>query len=111
MNLNTCLLARTADPLGLPVLRTEQHPRGLGATRPTVAEALPAATRAFTKMSFSGCDGSDFDAALASSGRRQVGLIGMEAPICVLQTALDLRLSGHQVLVVEDAICSRRLEN
>ena len=109
--LNTCLLARTAGLLGLPVLQTEQHPRGLGATHPTVVQALPAATSAFTKMSFSCCDDPDFNAALASSGRRHVVLVGMEAHICVLQTALDLRLSGHQVFVVEDAICSRRLEN
>ena len=109
--LNTVLLARTADLLGLPILHTEQYPRGLGPTHPTVAGALPATISTFTKMGFSCCDGADFNAAVNASGRRQWILVGMEAHICVLQTALDLRQAGHQVFVVEDAICSRRLEN
>ena len=108
---NTCLLARAAGLLELPVLHTEQYPRGLGATHALVTEALPAHTQTFDKMTFSCCGKDDFAAALAATGRRQVVLVGMEAHICVLQTALDLRANGYAVFVVEDAICSRRLEN
>lgn len=109
--LNATLLARTATVLALPVLHTEQYPQGLGATHPTVAEALPASRQSFTKTAFSCCDGQDFSAALDKLARRQVVLVGMEAHICILQTAFDLRARGLDVFVVEDAICSRRLEN
>lgn len=109
--LNASLLARAAGLLDVPVLRTEQYPQGLGPTHAAVAEVLPPATRSFTKTAFSCCDTADFSTALASLARGQVVLVGMEAHICILQTAFDLRAQGLQVLVVEDAICSRRLEN
>ena len=109
--LNTTLLAKSAGLLGIPVLKTEQYPQGLGATHATVASALPAGTTAFEKMSFSCCDAAGFAEAIADSGRRQLILVGMEAHVCVLQTAFDLAGARFDVLVVEDAICSRRLEN
>lgn len=108
---NTALLARSAGLLGVPVLQTEQYPEGLGPTHPTVAAALPGGTQRFTKTTFS-CGGADgFMSALAANARQQVVLVGMEAHVCVLQTALDLVTAGCEVFVVEDGICSRRLEN
>ena len=109
--LNAVLLARTAGLLGLPVLHTEQYPKGLGATITNVAQALPAGTTMIEKTVFSCAGAPAFMAALEASGRRQVVLAGMEAHICVLQTALALAAAGYEVLVVEDAVCSRRLEN
>ncbi|MEQ8233413.1 MAG: isochorismatase family protein [Gammaproteobacteria bacterium] len=109
--LNTTLLARSSGLLDIPVFKTEQYPQGLGATHATVAEALPPATTTFEKQSFSCCGAEGFEAALRSSAREQVVLVGMEAHVCVLQTALDLQRAGLEVFVVEDAICSRRLEN
>ena len=109
--LNATLLARAAGLLELPVLCTEQYPQGLGATHPSVAEALPRTTPKFTKSAFSCCDAQDFNVALSELARNQVVLVGMEAHICILQTAFDLRARGLTVFVVEDAICSRRLEN
>jgi nicotinamidase-related amidase len=109
--LNATLLARAAGLLELPVLCTEQYPQGLGATHPSVADALPRTTPKFTKSAFSCCDGQDFNVALSDLARSQVVLVGMEAHICILQTAFDLRARGLTVFVVEDAICSRRLEN
>lgn len=109
--INTCLLARTAGLLQVPVLHTEQYPRGLGPTHPSIAEALPANTSTFTKSSFSCCEAEGFSAAVRTTACRQLVLVGMEAHICVLQTAFDLRAAGFEVFVVEDAICSRRLEN
>jgi len=108
---NVNLLARSAALLEVPVLMTEQYPQGLGATMPAVASALPADTASFSKTSFSCCGADGFLAALDRSGRRQVVLVGMEAHVCVLQTALDLVAAGLAVFVVEDAVCSRRLEN
>ena len=51
------------------------------------------------------------EAVLSAEAPHQVILVGMEAHICILQTALDLAAAGCAVFVVEDAICSRRLEN
>ncbi|MGE0485765.1 MAG: isochorismatase family protein [Gammaproteobacteria bacterium] len=109
--LNTKLLAAASSLLGIPVIKTEQYPTGLGPTHALVAAELPATTVALEKVCFSCCDGDGFSAALTASGRRQVILVGMEAHVCILQTALDLAAAGHEVYVVEDAICSRRLEN
>ena len=108
---NTALLARTAGLLEVPVMLTEQYPEGLGPTHSMVADALPAGCKRFTKTTFSCLGAEGFPAAIASLQRRQVVLAGMESHICVLQTAQDLAATGAEVFVVEDAVCSRRLEN
>ena len=108
---NSVLLARCAGLLDLPVLLTEQYPKGLGPTVPDIIEALPEPSQSFEKTSFSSLGANGFPEALERSGRRQVIIVGMEAHVCVLQSALDLLANGVEVYVVEDAICSRRLEN
>jgi nicotinamidase-related amidase len=108
---NTSLLLKAADLLGIPVLASEQYPQGLGPLEATVARYLPASTKRFEKTCFS-CAGADgFLTTLQENRRPQVIVMGMEAHVCVLQTAIDLRNQGLQVFVVEDAICSRKLEN
>lgn len=108
---NSVLLARSAGLLEVPVLRTEQYPKGLGPTVTEILAALPESSQCFEKTSFS-CIGADgFAATLERSGRRQAIIVGMEAHVCVLQSALDLSANDIDVYVVEDAICSRRLEN
>lgn len=108
---NAVLLTRAADALEIPILHTEQYPEGLGATHPSVAEALPANVQTLHKTTFSCALADEFMPRLAAGNRRQVVLVGMEAHVCVLQTALDLSVAGYTAFVVEDAICSRRLEN
>ncbi|MGR8918717.1 MAG: isochorismatase family protein [Gammaproteobacteria bacterium] len=108
---NAALLATACDHLDIPVLRSEQYPAGLGPTLEKVAAKLPAGAESFAKTAFSCVDADGFMAALARHGRGQVLLVGMEAHVCVLQTALDLHAAGQTVFVVEDAVCSRRLEN
>lgn len=108
---NTALLLKAADLLAIPVLASEQYPQGLGPLEPTVAGCLPASAKRFEKTCFS-CVGADgFLTALQENRRLQVIVTGMEAHVCVLQTAMELRNHGFQVFVVEDAICSRKLEN
>jgi nicotinamidase-related amidase len=97
--------------LGLPVHVTEQYPEGLGPTVPELREAT-AGIEPLVKSTFSCCGlPEDRDhplmQRLAASGRRQVVLCGMEAHVCVLQTALVLAGRGVDVHVVEDAVCSR----
>jgi nicotinamidase-related amidase len=105
------ILAEAAGKLKIPVLATEQYPKGLGPTAPAVAEALPPATPMFEKTCFS-CGGAEgFLNTLGAGDRRQVVLAGMETHVCVLQTALELHGHGFQVFVVEDAVCSRHPDN
>ncbi|MFY9726893.1 MAG: isochorismatase family protein, partial [Bryobacteraceae bacterium] len=108
---NTRILAQSAALLAIPVLVTEQYPNGLGHTAAPVAEALPAATPRVEKTCFSCAASAAFTAALAASGRSQIILAGMEAHVCVLQSALDLRAAGREVWVAEDACCSRNPAN
>lgn len=110
---NTILLARTANECNVPRLMTEQHPAMLGTTYSDIRAALGAGALTIEKTCFSATHTDAFKSAMEShaSGRQQVILVGMEAHISVLQTALDLAAEGREVFVVEDAVCSRRLEN
>jgi nicotinamidase-related amidase len=106
--LRRCLqLVEGAKVLGLPVLLTEQYPKGLGPTVAELREALPA-YEPVQKLSFDCCAQQDFMQALRRHGRPQVLLSGMETHICVQQTALGLLQAGYQVHLVADAACSRR---
>jgi len=108
---NTRLLLNAAQKLAIPVLATQQYPAGLGPMVPEIAQRLPDYASRFEKTCFA-CTGVDaFLGELQKIARPQVILTGMEAHVCVLQTAMDLRQRGYQVFVVGDAICSRRLEN
>lgn len=89
----------------LPVIATEQYPRGLGHTIPELAAA--AQQQCVEKVAFSCCGEPNFIAALEKTGRKQVLLVGMEAHVCVYQTMIALLEMGYQVHLVRDAICSR----
>lgn len=109
---NAVLLVRAAEAMNIPVLHTEQYPEGLGTTHPVVSAVLPKGTPTLHKTCFSCMGAPDFaNAVAAHDARRQIVLVGMEAHVCVLQTALDLAALDYEVFVVEDAVCSRRLEN
>jgi len=101
-------LLEAASRLSVPVLVTEQYPQGLGRTERVLITKLPENTPIFEKSGFSCCAALGFSAALQATGRKQIILLGMEAHVCVLQTALELRHMGFQVHVVEDAVCSRK---
>src|SRR4029078_7264988 len=93
-------LVRGAQTLGLPVLVTEQYPKGLGATVPEVSEHF-AGVVPMEKISFSAFEADGFYAAL--SERDQVLLCGIESHVCVNQTAEDLLAEGREVHVAQDA--------
>ena len=111
MTANTGILLEAAGLLSIPVLLTEQYPKGLGATYASIVPKLPETSQVFEKTGFSCCLAEGFCDTLESSGRKQIILAGLEAHVCVLQTALELRHTGYQVYVVEDAICSRKAEH
>lgn len=101
------ILARAAVRLGVPVLATEQYPKALGPTFPSVKRWLPDSQAYFPKLTFSCLACDPFRAAMEASGRKQVVLAGIETHVCVVQTGLQLLASGYAVYVVEDAVSSR----
>ncbi|MFV2034536.1 MAG: hydrolase [Halocynthiibacter sp.] len=107
---NARLLLQAANKTGVPALLTEQYPHGLGHT---IAEIRTAAGGAeiIAKMHFSCMEDSGFAAAFKALDRRQTILTGMEAHICVVQTAASLVEEGYEVFVVSDATASRTLES
>jgi nicotinamidase-related amidase len=111
MTANVRSLIEAAGLLSIPVLLTEQYPQGLGATDTAITELLPIDTLIFDKTGFSCCAAKGFIDAVTSADRKQIILVGQEAHVCVLQTALELLNLGYQVHIVEDAICSRKAEH
>jgi len=103
-------LIRLATILGIPIVLTEQNPRGLGSTVPVIREALPT-YEPMAKMAFNCCAADPFVARLAGLGRHTLVLTGIETHICVLQTALDALQRGYRVHVVADATGSRTPQN
>jgi nicotinamidase-related amidase len=103
----TATLIEGAEAIGIPVVITEQYPKGLGETVPEVAEHLPAGTRPLEKVVFSAAEAEGFDL----EGRDQALVCGVETHVCVNQTALDLLADGVDVQVAEDAVGSRTGEN
>ena len=103
----TGTLVQGAAKIGIPVVVTEQYPKGLGATAPEVAEHLPAGVEPIAKTCFSAAEADGFDL----GGRDQAIVCGIETHVCVNQTVLDLVDAGIEVHVVSDAVGSRTREN
>lgn len=99
------LLMAIADRLGLPVLVTEQHVRGLGPSVPAVAGRLRPQHLRFEKTRFSAAL-PQVRAALDERGVTTLLVCGAETHVCVLQTALDLLAWGRHVYLATDAISS-----
>lgn len=110
---NTGILIEAARRLDIPALASEQYVKGLGATVEPLRGVLGNAPRV-EKMHFSCMADDAFRARLgeyATAGRNQAVLAGIEAHVCVLQTALGLREAGFEVFVVADATASRKVDN
>ncbi len=99
-------LADAARLLGVPVLGTEQNPRGLG---PNVDALRQRCASTLTKMHFDACADGLLDALAAWPDRPELVVAGCEAHVCLLQTALGLRRAGRALWVVADACGSRRV--
>lgn len=99
------MLIGGAELLGVPLVTTEQYPKGIGHTVPELADACSGTV--IEKVSFGCCAEPNFMAALKQTGRSQVIVTGMEAHVCVYQTVLGLLEDGYHVHLVRDAVCSR----
>lgn len=107
---NLSRLIEGAQILGVPILLTEQYPKGLGETVPELKALMPN-VKPIEKLSFS-CFGEDrFVEAFEELEREQVLVAGIEAHVCVYQTVADLLEEGYEAHCVADAISSRAKEN
>jgi len=104
---NNNILLQAASELDIPVIHSEQYPQGLGNTVSAIAKNLPTTTKAITKTSFSCSSNEGFNDLVLKNNRKQIIISGIEAHVCVLQTALQLHSKGFSVFVVADAVCSR----
>ena len=103
----TATLVEGAKAVGIPVVATEQYPKGLGHTVPEVAEHLPEGVKPIEKVVFSAPEADGFDL----GGADQALVCGIETHVCVNQTAEDLIADGIEVHVAQDAVTSRTAEN
>lgn len=100
-------LVRAAHAVGVPIVATEQYPKGIGHLLPEVTECLGPEVSVIEKLSMSCCGAPAFVEALEGLGRRQVVVCGIEAHACVNQTVHDLLAGGYAVHLPVDAISAR----
>jgi nicotinamidase-related amidase len=103
----TATMVQGAALMGLPVIVTEQYPKGLGPTVSEVAERLPGGVEPLAKTVFSAVRAEGF----GLEGRDQAVVCGVETHVCVSQTTLDLLEAGAEVHVVSDGVGSRSAAN
>ena len=106
---NANILVKSAELMGIPLIVSEQYPKGLGPTSSRIP--LPSGRRLVDKLTCScyGCD--DFVREMRAVNRSTLVLFGAETHVCILQTALDAKKLGLEVHVVADAVSSRTAEN
>lgn len=104
---NVSKLAKAAKILEIPIIATEQYPKGLGKTVLPVRENFSEDTAIFEKISFSALDITALREILKSYGKKQVVLCGIETHICVHQTCAALLEEGYEVNIIKDACASR----
>jgi len=108
---NVKILTTSARRLGVPILVTEQYPKGLGHTLQELRDTLGPDVEPLEKVTFSCGAVGAFRSRLQATGARQVVLTGIEAHVAVLMSALDLIALGYTVQVAADAVTSRTQAN
>ena len=106
----SAIVAEAAKILGIPVVVTEQYPKGLGNTIPAVKDALAEDTEIFEKTAFSALNNEEILEAIKKHNKKQILIFGIETHICVSQTTAALRELGYEVSVIKDACGSRAEE-
>lgn len=106
MLLKKCtILLEGLNLLGIPLVITEQYPKGLGSTVSEITEVTPEAVK--EKIAFSCCDEPSVMQSSVFQDRKTLIICGIEAHVCVMQTVVDLIAAGYSAVVVEDCISSR----
>ncbi|MBM2817359.1 MAG: hypothetical protein HW421_4121 [Ignavibacteria bacterium] len=97
--------------IGVPVIVTEQYSKGLGTTIEPLKAALEEEYQPLEKMTFSCMKDDEFLKKIKRMDKKNVIVFGIEAHVCVLQTALDLREKGFIPILIEDCTSSRKLND
>ncbi len=105
---NSRILMETARSAAMPLVVSEQYPKGLGKTIPEIAALMDKET-ALEKLFFSCYRDPALKSRIDSCRKSTVILCGIETHVCVMQTALDLMSAGYTAAVACDAVCSRRM--
>ncbi len=106
---NTKIIIEASNIMDIPIIYTEQYPKGLGHTVEELGEQLDKGKR-FEKTSFSAIN-EEVKSYLESLGRKKIIVLGMETHVCVYQTVRDLILNGYEVFVANDGVASRTKNN
>ena len=108
---NIRLLIEAANEFAIPMIYTEQYPKGLGDTiEPLKSLLADYKAKRFDKMTFSALNIPEIKNEIESLNKKTIVLSGIESHICVLSTAIDLKESGYNVVVANDAVTSRKKE-
>ncbi|SHO51196.1 hydrolase [Anaerocolumna xylanovorans] len=107
---NIKLLTEGLSLLNIPFLITQQYTKGLGMTVPEIRGCLTPFSY-YEKITFSCYENEEIRESIKNFQRKNIILCGIEAHICVLQTAVDLRAAGYQVIAVTDCMDSRKEED
>jgi len=105
---NADILNRASEILEIPLIVTEQYPKGLGATLSQIY--LPENTPILEKTKFSAFT-PEVEKLIVETGKKSIILYGIEAHVCLTQTAIELLSKGYQVGIVADAVSSRHVDN
>jgi len=101
------MVVRGFQTLDLPIIITEQYPKGLGRTAEEILFLMPTEFEFIEKSAFSSCGASSFMEKLRATGASQVVLCGLETHICINQTAHDLLNENFEVHLLTDCVGSR----
>ena len=107
---NIVTLIKSAEILNIPIIVTEQYPKGLGSTIPEIKDLI-VPWQPIEKICFSCFGNNDFSKKLKELKKDNLILCGIESHVCITQTALDGLKSGYSVFFVKDAISSRTKNN
>lgn len=102
----TRMLLQGLKALGVPMIVSEQYPKGLGPTIPEIAELID--SEPLPKMTFSCYADEELRKAIDATGCSSVLVCGTETHVCVLQSAIDMKNAGKNVVIVEDCVSSRK---
>ncbi len=105
---NSSILIKGLKALGIPMVVSQQYTKGIGMTVPKIRDVFGEEFSYYDKLTFSCAEDKELLHRLQETGRRNIILCGIEAHICVLQTAIDLLAKGYQVILAENCIGSRK---
>ena len=106
----SAIMTKAATILGIPIIVTEQYPKGLGNTIETIKDAAGENTAYYEKTAFSATENPVIASAIDKAAKKQVVVFGIETHICVSQTVNALISKGYEVTVISDA-CGSRAES